>query len=213
MIKDKERQGEGDKGKDMSLEKKAHKAGLTFLIFSLCMAVGTLCPTLSMHDLELRFARIGFLHSCLLRCASREIGRANNKRTKSSKSPIQAAFEAYKKALATVKTSLDRVSKDLQEVSLIEARLKTKAYSTKPLLAYLEEENRKVTAQKDRYVDTTLWNICLGGQCIVISHVRQNYTRSSRAFHYFLNFPECCEGHILKQRKTKNIPIKSPVPL
>ena len=60
-----------------------------------------------------------------------------------------AAVDEYTKAVAGMKIAADKVTRDLAQVALIEASLKTKKWDTQKLQDYLKAEAAVVAKEKD----------------------------------------------------------------
>jgi hypothetical protein len=98
-----------------------------------------------------------------LKCNVLELLQANTNETRVGKTPIQEADKSYHKAMVLVKSSVDKVSRVLTDVVLIEEDLKHRAWDTTAQREYLREETRKVSAKKDRDLDPHPWENCLYG--------------------------------------------------
>ena len=79
-----------------------------------------------------------------------------NNETITYKSPIQDAETAYQKALTTLKTTIDKISKDMQDVKIVEVSMSKKRWDTTAQVAWLRAETKKVAVKKERYLERLL---------------------------------------------------------
>ena len=82
--------------------------------------------------------------------------------------PSKAAIDEYNKAVAGMKIAADKVTRDLAQVALIEASLKTKKWDTQKLQDYLKAEAAVVAKEKDGLFE----------QWVLFKQIGQNHTMS-----------------------------------
>ena len=82
-----------------------------------------------------------------------------NNETITYKSPIQEAETAYQKALTGLRATIDKVSKDLQAVKIIEVSMSKKRWDTTAKVAWLRAETEKVAVKKECCLERLLMGI------------------------------------------------------
>jgi hypothetical protein len=86
----------------------------------------------------------------------KKAGDERDKDLSPEKKAHKDAETAYQKALTALKTIIDKVSKDLWEVKIIEVNMSKKRWDTTAQVAWLRAETNKVVVKKERYLERPL---------------------------------------------------------